>query len=566
MNRSKAQESRAAIERIYIVMRHLFNRGHYKPLGVSGQELIDALLTLSPEIYGSMGDANKVELDGMVYVVDRLPKGIEQCRFIRLISEEGYAYSDFEIIKPAKRRRNCYRIDKETMLIEVTRGRSEIYDVLTHLTFMFIESRKIMKNAFPEKGKTLREWEKLKEIVEGEVALNEENREKAFAYLSTVLGRTYDEVRAAYFRFEENRDQNKGLFEVVYRLGKLAYEEEKEENPREISFSPALKERIGHHIYGERWASEIKRTLYQKGLFERPMHIISANMHSVYNSFYAYPILKNLGMEMTIEEMTTSIKEDDSLKYQSQIKSYARSSGYYELLDSSGTNIPVQIIDTGQLDLDALSPQLGIDKKYMEKNKPVIIVMDYAFGEQAYETMDELLRPYEVEGKEIPMPVESIAIMGKAGILQGGKGDVMIPTAHVFEGTADNYPIENDVCKKDFKKLGVNVCEGTMVTVLGTSLQNKDVLSFFKNSSWQAIGLEMEGAHYQKAIQSATKIRRSIKNDLTLRYAYYASDNPLETGSTLASGSLGVAGVKPTYLITVCFLNKILGNKHRGRD
>jgi len=41
-------------------------------------------------------------------------------------------------------------------------------------------------------------------------------------------------------------------------------------------------------------------------------------------------------------------------------------------------------------------------------------------------------------------------------------------------------------------------------------------------------------------------------------YAYYASDNPLETGSTLSSGGLGLTGVKPTYLITLRILEKIL--------
>ena len=38
---------------------------------------------------------------------------------------------------------------------------------------------------------------------------------------------------------------------------------------------------------------------------------------------------------------------------------------------------------------------------------------------------------------------------------------------------------------------------------------------------------------------------------------YYASDNPLETGSTLASGGLGTTGVKPTYLITIKILEQI---------
>jgi hypothetical protein len=39
--------------------------------------------------------------------------------------------------------------------------------------------------------------------------------------------------------------------------------------------------------------------------------------------------------------------------------------------------------------LTALSIQRILDKK------PVLIVMDYAFGEQAYETIDELLKPFK---------------------------------------------------------------------------------------------------------------------------------------------------------------------------
>ena len=62
----------------------------------------------------------------------------------------------------------------------------------------------------------------------------------------------------------------------------------------------------------------------------------------------------------------------------------------------------------------------------------------------------------------------------------------------------------------------------------------------------------------QKAIQVASKIRHHISEDLFVMYAYYASDNPLETGSTLSSGGLGLTGVKPTYLITLRILEKIL--------
>lgn len=147
--------------------------------------------------------------------------------------------------------------------------------------------------------------------------------------------------------------------------------------------------------------------------------------------------------------------------------------------------------------------------------------------------------------------------MGKAGILEGGKGDLMIPSAHLFEGTADNYPFENELSKEDFEDNGLLVFEGAMVSVLGTSLQNRDILKFFHDSTWSVIGLEMEGAHYQKAIQAAAKLRKSIKETVKVRYAYYASDNPLETGSTLASGGLGTTGVKPTYLITEKILDQL---------
>ena len=165
IQRSRAQESRSAIERLYIIMRHLFIRGGYKPLGISGESLVQALLTLRPEIYGLIADSERVELDGLLYVVDRLPKGIEECRFIRLISREGLDKTNFQAIVPQKRRRNCYRIDKDQMYIELTRGRSDIYDILTHLTFLYVEAEKIKLQSLDQKGGKTQAWLKLEEII-----------------------------------------------------------------------------------------------------------------------------------------------------------------------------------------------------------------------------------------------------------------------------------------------------------------------------------------------------------------------------------------------------------------
>ena len=553
--RTRAQESTQAIERLYVTMRHLFNRGFYKPMGVSGESLRESLLTLRPEIYGSITE-EKIELQGLLYVMDRLPHGIEECQYINLTSNEGYEDSHFEPIIPLKRRRNCYRIDSEQMNIEITRGRSEIYDILTHLSFLFIESHKIMKQVLiNEEGDVIRDWKKLEQTVLKKGKLTQVEKEVTLTHTANFLGRTFEEVKNVYPFFATEQNENR-FFNIIYFLGKLAIDEVIDDRKRIITFSPVLRERLGHHIHGEVWAYRIKQSLSEQGLIGRPIHIISANMHSVMNTLYAQKALPQEFAKKSSMQVFELLSSPTNQALRDKVMKTATADGMVFLEDISGTNIDVQIIDTSKIS----SPEYidGI-KDLEESKKPVIVVMDYAFGEQAYETMDELLKPYRDENnKRILLNVGSVSIMGKAGILEGGKGDIMIPSAHVFEGTADNYPFHNQIDKSLFKDDDVNVYTGTMISVLGTSLQNKDVLKFFHNSTWNVIGLEMEGAHYQKAIQAAAKIRRSISPRVKVRYAYYASDNPLETGSTLASGGLGATGVKPTYLITEKMLKQIL--------
>ncbi len=555
MGRTRAQESTNAIERMYITMRHLFNRGFYKPMGVSGDTLRESLMTLRPEIYGSIAD-EKVELEGLLYVIDRLPKGIEECRYINLTSDEGYANSHFKPIVPPKRRRNCYRIDEEQMNIEITRGRSEIYDILTHLTFLFMESHKIMRRVIiDEDGEMTRDWKKLEEAVLKK-ELSQIEREIALTHTSNILGRTFKEVTTLYpkFMIPENEER---FLHIIYWLGKLAIEETIESNKRIVTFSPVLRERLGHHIHGEIWADSIKKQLLENNLMHRPIHIISANMHSVMNTLYAPIALKEELKKKSSMELYKELSDSSNGQLRHKVMKVALENGMKFLEDFSGAYIDVQIFDTSKIKNGYRNS--GFEDKPEDK-KPVIVVMDYAFGEQAYETMDELLKPYTFEENEIHLNASSISIMGKAGILDGGKGDIMIPSAHLFEGTADNYPFNNELKKSDFEDSQTKVVDGSMITVLGTSLQNKDILRFFQESTWNVVGLEMEGAHYQKAIQAASKLRGNISENVQVRYAYYASDNPLITGSTLASGGLGTTGVKPTYLITEKILEQIFNS------
>lgn len=215
---------------------------------------------LRPEICGSVAK-EKTEINGLLYVIDRLPIGIEECRFINLTSDEGYKDSHFNVIIPPKRIRNCYRIGAEQMSIEITRGPPEIYDILTHLTFLFIESHKISNRVlFGENGETMRDWVKLEIAVCKKEKLTLAEREIDIMHTANILGRTFEEILDAHKTFS-TKERPERFLNIIYWLGKLAITEVTKGEKRTITFSPVLRERLGHHIYWEIWTNNIKKVL-----------------------------------------------------------------------------------------------------------------------------------------------------------------------------------------------------------------------------------------------------------------------------------------------------------------
>jgi hypothetical protein len=557
---TRAQKARVAIQSFKTIANALALRGYFRPSGRMGQALAECLITLGPEIYGSMNDPRVVELKGLEYVMDRLPRGIEKSTRIILTDEEQFGESQFEKIVPLKRRRTCYRISEKEFCFVITRGITEIYDILTHITFLNIEAKKIQSHIIDGTGNISYEWKDLEKTVQNMDRLNDQDLDRALWNLSIIVGRPYHETRDAYEYFANNKkahNSNSDLFSMIYQLGKRVDEEKKsKDNLLIVYMTPTLMNIIAHQYYGRKWSDNIKKRLKELNLHDRPLHIISANLHSVVNLLYGYGTTCNLPQGKSIDfgealyDFIQCIREK-----RNEILNFAAKNGFYELSDRSGSNIDVQIIDTAYLASIPLHPVININPAAFGDQAPVLLVMDYAFGAQAFEVMDCLLMPYD-ENQETPLKVKSISIMGKAGILPGKKGDIMLATAHVLEGSTDNYMVENDLTRKDFDP-DMDVYEGPMITVLGTSLQNRDLLQRFQ-STWNTVGLEMEGGHYQRAI-SAAIIRRHIPKDVKVRYAYYASDNPLVSGQTLAAGEMGPEGIRPTYMVTRVILEKILG-------
>jgi len=555
---TKSQKARVAIRNFKTGVDAIGLRGYYRPKDLIGQVLAESLRTLSPEIYGSMNDPRVVELQGLEYVIDRLPRGIERCSRIILTEEEGFEGTNFEKIEPPKRRRTSYLVSETEMCFVITRGLSEIYDIMTHLTFLNSEAQKIQERMRDDSGRRTVEWKELEKIVQGP-ALSGGELDQALWNLSIILGRSFQQTRETYENLEEGRQKaksNDGLFALVYHLGRrIDDEKQRPENALIVYLTPSLMNGIGQHKYGKPWAIAIKRKLIELELADRPLHIISANLHSVVNLLYGPAALRETGAREDVGSVVDMVRR--ILKENVDVCTVGARAGLTFLPDEAGTHVGCQIIDTGRLDPAAAHPDLDLARLREAHVPPVILVMDYAFGVQAFELMENLLYPHWENDQPRLFDIRSIAVMGKAGILAGNKGDIMLATAHVIEGTTDNYTVHNDLAPEDFGS-DIPVYTGPMLTVVGTSLQNRDVLRRIQRG-WKAVGLEMEGGHYQRAINAAI-IKGNIPPQTKTRYAYYASDNPLQSGQTLASGPMGQEGLAPTYRITKVLLEKIVAD------
>jgi hypothetical protein len=226
---SKSQKARHAIRTFKILADSLTLQGAYKPSGKVGEQLADALQQLSPEIYGSMSDPRVSELKGLEYVIDRMPRGIENCTRVILTAQEDFQQTSFEKISPLKRRRISYAVSNKEICFVITTGQSEIYDILTHITFLNIEAKKIYQQVCNRVEGLSTEWADLESLVKKDHALGKEELEQAIWNLSIILGRTYKETRETYDNLEKNRREhgaNNGLFKIIYGIGKRVIAEQ----------------------------------------------------------------------------------------------------------------------------------------------------------------------------------------------------------------------------------------------------------------------------------------------------------------------------------------------------
>lgn len=230
--------------------------------------------------------------------------------------------------------------------------------------------------------------------------------------------------------------------------------------------------------------------------------------------------------------------------------------GVYRIASNKTLDIPTQIIDLQLLAKNSANPRI---QETFKESDALILNIDYPLGRTAYFILTKLA--------EHVSKILGVYVIGKAASLFANRGDVLIPSSISDQHTKNQYYIDNCIEAKDVMPFLEDTHNGIYdnqraVTVLGTMLQNKEMLDTFLLAG--VTDLEMEAGPYLAAVYEILLPKRypemkSISlspKSFDLGIIHYVSDNPLSDQKL--DSSLHIHGVDATYACTRAVLDKVL--------
>jgi len=300
-----------------------------------------------------------------------------------------------------------------------------------------------------------------------------------------------------------------------------------------------------------------------------PVAIISSNTHSVVNC--VSPFLHSHREEIlewgreNVSEIYNASWQNPSDKLYAIAQHFFRDHperkeernqmnmkhGIFTLKETELTGIQVDLIDCSRLDPEHIDPFFKLPPNN-KKHRRLIVNIDYAFGKQAEDILGNLLLLFGPS-------VRSVNACGKAGALQGNRGDLVINDFFVMHPNDLIAWVGNEgITKASLEQLapGRNVWQGGGVTVPGTLMQDRPLLHFYKRL-YGCVSLEMEGSYYLRQVQRYVSLHH-LKPDVATRFLYYVSDVPLQVESNLGVNLKYDEGIPPLYAITRALLEQAL--------
>lgn len=525
---------------------------------VNFRELRRRFLRLQPALHHHAQDRDVIDVEALSYALRRLPDNITRCYMIYMTDNLDELLARpagrFIEIETAARRRTVFEMVPGKIMVLLRDGISDLIDLITCLCVFAIEARKLRQRIDRDALSTLADA-----LADGAEAPDD---------LLAALGCFTDSEREA-LRMLWPEDTCRRLYEIA-----LHHEDFNIEITKQLA---------GYNSqHAELWTGQIDdatRALLGVSASELgedvDVHIISSNTHSVINCLSPYlhrhaEVIEAWGRaarpDLFEEAWTTPTDRLYALARDyfrahpaeaTRCRDVERAHGMLRLSDTALTGIDVELIDVAQLDLDAIDPALFpasfAPPSTTTSAKTLIVNIDYAFGQQAEEIIANLLTLFGPN-------VRSVNVLGKAGALQGARGDVFVASSFVEQTQDLLSPLPRqhscDVARLAARLPDREVFEGAVLTVAGTLLQNRVLLSFYKHI-WRCVGLEMEGTFYLREVLKARHLG-VIPDDVAMRFIYYVSDLPLQAGETLAGALRPHEGIPPLYAITREILASVL--------
>ncbi len=512
---------------------------------------------LNPAIHRGAADDRRIDFGALMYAVRRLPQNVTHTFGYLLVDELPQAYTPpeyfFRVIHTDARRRDVWEMLPGKSMVLLRSGLSDLLDLVSCLCLYAVEARKIRKRLQEQ-----RYLMKIQNYLAAEVA-------------SGGSGQDTSGLEALFHELPFDSEETQRLRQVwpvdtVARLSEIVFHREM------FTVDVRRRKRSYNTQRTEIWTSQIAaatRSLLgcDPGSLapDRPVHIVSSNTHSVVNCLTPWHVehqsevldwARRARPELIEHDWDSpsdcfyAVLRDYLVEHpeaKHDIKQDEDAHGIAGLTETASTGIQVQLIDLSKLAGAKLDPGLP---PFGEERNDLIVNIDYAFGEQAQYIINNLLLLFGAN-------LASVSFLGKAGALQGQRGDILIPTAFIEQGSdvfepLPNYPTER--LMKRFPKR--DVFTGPMLTVRGTLLQSREMLQFYREI-WGCVGLEMEGAHYYRRIVEAAELG-VVSQNVRMRSFYYVSDLPEETTAGLSTPLRAWEGVPPLYGITREVLHDII--------
>jgi len=526
-------------------------------------ELLPAYRKLMPALHPKLAD-DEIDVGALGYVVARLPEGVTRTCFYYLTTALPEIYADpddkFDPVPTRARRRASWEPMSGKHIVLLRDGISDVTDMLTCLCGYAIEARKLRHRL--RSGEVLARLRRLTtesspgasaQALLAELPLSPGERE---GLLSIWGDEWWREIRNILLHHEDIAVECDIILE---------------------SYNSSA---------AETWTSQVREkaaVLVDLDDPELEVHIISSNTHSVANClspYFAkqgetilawgrerYPHLCGEPSEgrpwgapwAQREDLVYALGRhylDEVPGARARWEVEERNANHRHLDETAFTGIAVDLFDLSG-DPGPCDPLLPATRP----ERPTLIVnVDYAFGQQAEQILASLLFLF---GRH----VRSVSVMGKAGGLVGGRGDVQLAHSVMLQSDDQIFPLPNGDLDLDELQTLIpdrNVFSGRVLTVAGTLLQDRTLLHFYRRI-YGCIGLEMEGSFFMRQLHRATQTG-VVRPDVRTRFAYYTSDLPLEPAHNLSEGLAAHEGVPPLYGITRAMLRRILASSGRQPD